>query len=156
MEAFNDFFQNAFNFKGRSPRRNVWITQGILNLIFASLGFLNPPQERASVFVISFISLIFSYIVVAGFSLNARRLHDCGFSARKIYGYFSIVGLICLILFITIGDIKNEIAIGSTKGVIFSCLGFIVIIYSLVISVLIYFFKDNKDNKYGKYGEEHV
>jgi uncharacterized membrane protein YhaH (DUF805 family) len=157
MEALNDFFQNAFSFKGRSPRRNVWIVQGIMLLISVPLGLLNPPQEKSMSIAIAsfafFILLISLYLTIAGFSLNVRRLHDCGFSARKIYCPLFAGGLICLILFITTGDVKNEIAIGSTKGVIFSCSVFIVLISALAVNILIYFFKDKKDNKYGKCGE---
>ena len=92
------FWQRAFNFTGRSRRKEYWaatlfnsIFIFILFFIFLAIGFI---INNYSIFVIFyFIYVIFILIIaIPNLSLCIRRLHDVGKS-----GWFYLIGFIPII-----------------------------------------------------------
>lgn len=98
FDYYKLFWQRAFNFTGRSRRKEYWaatlfnsIFIFILFFIFLAIGFIINDY---SIFVIFyFIYVIFILIIaIPNFSLCIRRLHDVGKS-----GWFYLIGFIPII-----------------------------------------------------------
>lgn len=87
MKEYFLMWQNAFNFQGRSRRREYWIpilVNFIIGLVFTILIY-------ATKFYI-FSAIYYLYIIlgiIPGLSLGVRRLHDVGKS-----GWFYLILLI--------------------------------------------------------------
>lgn len=96
MKEYFLMWQNAFNFQGRSRRREYWIpilVNFIIGLVFTILIYATKSYV--------FIVLKYLYIIlgiIPGLSLAVRRLHDVGKSGR----FYLIFNIIILILFIGI------------------------------------------------------
>jgi uncharacterized membrane protein YhaH (DUF805 family) len=147
-----DIYKNTFNFRGRSPRRDAWILLGFVFLIMAALGgmlkFLgvNIEKDIKSEYVAILFILLY---IVPNISLVVRRLHDCGYSAQKVFGSFFVLGIICVVL----DEIKNMFAAKTVMHFICNTIGMasgiIIYLFPIGIKFLLFFFNDDNDNKYG-------
>ncbi len=109
-QAFKLFFLRAFDFGGRSSRREFWLgvlPNAIIMLILIGLlvlgltGF-NTAINPFSIFMIVFFSLFCLIELIPSISLIFRRMHDIGKSGKYIFVLFiPIVGYIWYIYLVT-------------------------------------------------------
>lgn len=118
FKAYASFWNNYFNFGGRSSRSAYWWVQLWNFLIFVIvLAFTIVPVVNAIVtrnygslgFSLLFIILYFVYvlaILIPSISLSVRRFHDANISAWWYVGLYAIPEVLRLIIHFTIEGIS--------------------------------------------------
>ena len=108
--AFRLFFTRAFDFSGRSSRREFWlgvlpnaiIMLALLGLLVYSLVGFEPVINPFSVFSIIAFSLFCVIELLPSISLIFRRMHDIGKSGAYIFVLFiPIIGYVWYIYLVT-------------------------------------------------------
>lgn len=109
LEAVKSFFVRWNDFKGRSSRSEYWwaiLFTNIANIVLNML--LTTLQQSESVITLVLLLLILGlllFMLVAIFSLIARRLHDVNKSGWWYLLVFTIIGMIPLLYwFVQKGD----------------------------------------------------
>lgn len=109
-KAFRLFFTRAFDFKGRSSRKEFWL--GVLPnaiimliliglLVYALVGFEATINTFSVVMIIAF-ALFCLIELIPSISLILRRMHDIGKSGKYIFVLFiPIAGFIWYIYLVT-------------------------------------------------------
>lgn len=98
MKAYLNMWERAFDFKGRTNRKDFWIAYGINLgiLIVLYLLFLIAAYSDAIIAIIIFpssLACIYSFMmIIPMISLQIRRFHDTGHSA----GFFLLLTLLSL------------------------------------------------------------
>ena len=109
MKAFKEYWTRAFDFKGRTSRRDYWTTIGMIFIISFVLGFvlgllgLNGQIVYDAAKGIQFKGGVGLFItgawslanLIPGLSMEVRRLHDINKS-----GWFILLGIIPIVNFI--------------------------------------------------------
>lgn len=110
-DAIKLFFNNCFNFKGRSTRSEFWWVQlftGVITIIiFNILNILSANEEKIDKYgFVGIVSLVLSAVLlilaIPSISLIIRRLHDVGKSGN--YFWFVLIptiGIVILIVFLS-------------------------------------------------------
>lgn len=105
MNTYITFWKRAFDFKGRTSRKDFWITYGINIIVsflisFLLVGAFNYGSDALLYGVEIFASLFSIVILVPSLSILIRRLHDTN---RSGWWYFialvPVVGGIVLLVF---------------------------------------------------------
>ncbi len=93
FDYYKLFWQRAFNFTGRSRRKEYWAAT-LFNSIFIFIFLASIFIEDHSISkILYFLYVIFILIIaIPNFSLCIRRLHDVGKS-----GWFYLIGFIPII-----------------------------------------------------------
>lgn len=109
LEAVKSFYVRWNDFKGRSSRSEYWwaiLFTNIANIVLNML--LTTLQQSESVITLVLLLLILGlllFMLVAIFSLIARRLHDVNKSGWWYLLVFTIIGMIPLLYwFVQKGD----------------------------------------------------
>ena len=109
LEAVKSYFVRWNDFKGRSSRSEYWwaiLFTNIANIVLNML--LTTLQQSESVITLVLLLLILGlllFMLVAIFSLIARRLHDVNKSGWWYLLVFTIIGMIPLLYwFVQKGD----------------------------------------------------
>ena len=106
MKAFKEYWTRAFDFKGRTSRRDYWTAIGFLILVSFVIGFvlglagLTPSITVDSANNIKFNGGAGVFIygawyfinIIPGISVEVRRLHDINKS-----GWFMLLGFIPIV-----------------------------------------------------------
>lgn len=110
LHAFKLFFVRAFDFGGRSSRREFWlgvlpnaiIMLILIGLLIISLTAFESAINSFSVFMIVVFSLFCIIELLPSISLIFRRMHDIGKSGRYIFVLFiPIIGYVWYIYLVT-------------------------------------------------------
>ncbi len=110
FHAFKLFFVRAFDFGGRSSRREFWlgvlpnaiIMLILIALLICSLAGFSPVINPFSVFMLVIFGLFCLVELLPSISLIFRRMHDIGKSGAYILVLFiPIVGYIWYIYLVT-------------------------------------------------------
>ena len=109
LEAVKSFFVRWNDFKGRSSRSDYWWAILFTNIANIVLNMLSTTlQQSESVITLVLLLLILGlllFMLVAIFSLIARRLHDVNKSGWWYLLVFTIIGMIPLLYwFVQKGD----------------------------------------------------
>lgn len=157
MNFFTEFWTRYFDFKGRTSRKNFWLTRLMLFLIGIILSYIIK---------IPALSVIWSLAVfIPSFAMDIRRLHDTNRSGKWFLAVYipMIVGLI--LVFSMLGNMILESAFStelsneqftsliisnlSSMGLAMLCelVGFI---FWIVIIIFQIFPSVNENNKYGE------
>ena len=109
LEAVKSFFVRWNDFKGRSSRSEYWWAFLFTNIANIVLNMLSTTlQQSESVITLVLLLLILGlllFMLVAIFSLIARRLHDVNKSGWWYLLVFTIIGMIPLLYwFVQKGD----------------------------------------------------
>ncbi|MGN0495710.1 MAG: DUF805 domain-containing protein [Lachnospiraceae bacterium] len=118
MKEYLDMWEKAFDFKGRTNRKDFWIAYGINLGIMIVLGmlFMITSLSDAMVTILIFpstLAFIYSLMtIIPLISMQIRRLHDTGHSAGfyvliTLLSFCYIGAIIRLIFYVIPGD-KNE------------------------------------------------
>ena len=108
--AFRLFFTRAFDFSGRSFRREFWlgvlpnaiIMLALLGLLIYSLVGVEPTINPFSFFSIIVFTLFCLIELLPSISLIFRRMHDIGKSGKYIFVLFiPIIGYVWYIYLVT-------------------------------------------------------
>lgn len=97
IESYKKFWTRAFDFSGRSRRRDFWwpaLINGIISFIYYILFFSNIDavvngQTPPIMLLISLYSII---ALIPNWAVAFRRLHDVGRSAAWLLLIFTILG----------------------------------------------------------------
>ena len=113
LEAVKSFFVRWNDFKGRSSRSEYWWAILFTNIANIVLNMLSTTlQQSESVITLVLLLLILGlllFMLVAIFSLIARRLHDINKSGWWYLLVFTIIGMIPLLYwFVQKGDNLNN------------------------------------------------
>lgn len=88
MEAYLDMWENAFNFKGRTNRRDFWTAYGVnagvlgfLCLLFCVADTAGGEYEATAALPLLLADLYFFMMLIPVIALQIRRFHDIGHSA---------------------------------------------------------------------------
>ncbi len=93
--AIRRCLENYANFNGRARRSEYWYFSLFTFLVSAAVGLLVSLLHLPS-FIVTIVSLA---LVVPGFAVSFRRLHDIGKSALYLLFYFiPVVGPILLLV----------------------------------------------------------
>lgn len=107
IEAYKSLLLNAFNFSGRTRRRDYWLAYlfNFLTLICFSILTL-----YISIIFYIFNVLYCLFLFIPMLSLTIRRLHDSGKSAfNLLWPFIPIIGSIIFIVFLCLpGDLGNN------------------------------------------------
>lgn len=96
MKAYLDMWENAFNFKGRTNRRDFWIAYGInlgiMTALFMLLMITSSSDAMTAIIIFpTALSFIYSVMtIIPLISLQIRRFHDTGHSA----GFYVLMALL--------------------------------------------------------------
>ena len=109
LEAVKSFFVRWNDFKGRSSRSEYWWAILFTNIANIVLNMLSTTlQQSESVITLVLLLLILGlllFMLVAIFSLIARRLHDINKSGWWYLLVFTIIGMIPILYwFVQKGD----------------------------------------------------
>ena len=109
LEAVKSYFVRWNDFKGRSSRSEYWWAILFINIANIVLNMLSTTlQQSESVITLVLLLLILGlllFMLVAIFSLIARRLHDVNKSGWWYLLVFTIIGMIPLLYwFVQKGD----------------------------------------------------
>ena len=109
LEAVKSYFVRWNDFKGRSSRSEYWWAILFINIANIVLNMLSTTlQQSESVITLVLLLLILGlllFMLVAIFSLIARRLHDINKSGWWYLLVFTIIGMIPLLYwFVQKGD----------------------------------------------------
>lgn len=116
LKAWKLFFTRAFDFRGRSRRKEYWYVVlgnsilGLLNFIIAIVTFNDYGPSMFSMIFSSVVMLFSLVCIIPGLSLVVRRLHDTGHSWYYIFmGLIPVVGgFILLFEFCSDSQSDNE------------------------------------------------
>ncbi len=109
-KAFKLFFLRAFDFKGRSSRREFWlgvlpnaiIMLVLIGLLVIGLVAFASPINAFSVFMMVVFGLFCIIELLPSISLIFRRMHDIGRSGAYIFVLFiPVIGFIWYIYLVT-------------------------------------------------------
>lgn len=103
MKEFILFFKRAFDFKGRSTRKEYWIPLVILLILVAVFAFVfgiisgvsGWSMEEALTYYYVIVGIFSLLILIPDMSLTVRRLHD-----HNLSGWFYLLALIPGVAFI--------------------------------------------------------
>lgn len=112
FDYYKLFWQRAFNFTGRSRRKEYWAAT-LFNSIFIFIFLASIFIEDHSISkILYFLYVIFILIIaIPNFSLCIRRLHDVGKSGWfYLIGFIPIINLwpVALILFVDSEPHNNQ------------------------------------------------
>lgn len=96
MNYYIDAFRNYVNFNGRATRTQFWmfvLFNFIANVILMAVGFVLP--------FLAFLGSVYSLaVLLPGWAIGARRLHDTGRSGWwQLIALVPLVGWIVLLIF---------------------------------------------------------
>lgn len=152
-------YKNYANFKGRSCRAELWwfvlftgIAQFALWALGAALGVgyasvagvEEGDQGLGLVVVVLAPIMLFSlFSMIPGLALQVRRLHDTGRSGMPllVLPALPFIGVVFVLV------------LGPDAAPLFALIGLLAIIYSLWLTVVIYF---TPSHGWNKYGAEHI
>lgn len=105
VDAIKMFFTKAFDFRGRSRRKEYWYVVLANAIIFFPfqlymiISTLNGDSVKPELFV--FLGLYSMVIIIPGISLTLRRLHDIGKDEKAfLWGLALLIPIVNLIVFI--------------------------------------------------------
>ena len=109
LEAVKSYFVRWNDFKGRSSRSEYWWAYLFSTIAIIALNVLPPnlePGDSTGLLLLTLLTLgIRLFMIVAGLSLVARRLHDVNKSGWWYLLFFTIIGIIPILYwFVQKGD----------------------------------------------------
>lgn len=100
IEAYKNFFKNYINFDGRTSRSDFWwvvLANILIGIILPFIGKIIPVLVSLINILISVYTLA---IIIPGFAIGIRRLHDINKSGWFILlSLIPLVGTIIMIIF---------------------------------------------------------
>lgn len=101
LKAYERYWKNYFNFKGRSSRSDYWfasLADCIIYLLFFLIMFIAPKTAMVSYYIYILATII------PNISITVRRFHDIGKSFVYIlFGLIPIVGRIIVLVWLASG-----------------------------------------------------
>lgn len=114
MKEYLESWKRAFDFSGRSRRREFWLPYLINIVIVMVLYFLGGastaknPRGSVSIFFIILSIYAFAYLIPT-LSLIVRRLHDIGKSGWWYFiSLIPLVGTILLIIYLSTDSVSYD------------------------------------------------
>ena len=103
MKEFVMMWKRAFDFSGRSRRREFWIPWLINNLIGIALWrqiFMSIFGSGGGGTFFFYVALVFGLaLIIPALALSVRRLHDIGYSGAWLLIWFIPVGALVILIF---------------------------------------------------------
>ena len=131
VNAYQDFWRHAFDFKGNATRKAYWIP-AIINVAIILCGFLisfiayGASGESAMSTIIVIVSIFMLVIAIPSFSMLVRRFHDTG---RNMF-----MPILYVILSIGLGILSTFYPSGMPNRII-DGISFVLEIYILAITL---------------------